>query len=88
MNCIGAQSPNGIEESTSESIDLVRNGNSLSVRSEKQMQQIELYAVDGKLIGTYAPNSNLIQLPTELPHGLYFVRVRTDEAWVTQKFVF
>jgi len=88
MNCIGAQSPNGIGESKSESIKLVRNGNSLSVRSEKQMQQIELYAVDGKLIGTYTPKSNLVLLSAELPHGLYFVRVRRNQAWVTQKFVF
>ncbi|MCF8464688.1 MAG: T9SS type A sorting domain-containing protein [Flavobacteriales bacterium] len=88
MNCFGVQPPNGIEEQETENIEIVRNGNSLSVRSEKQMQQIELYAVDGKLMGTYAPKSNLILLPTELPHGLYFVRVKTPDGWVTQKFVF
>jgi len=88
MNCIGAQSPNGIEEAKTVGIDIIRNGNFLSVRSSKPMQQIELYTVDGKLVASLAPKSNLVNLPSELLHGLYFVRVRTGEALVTQKFVF
>lgn len=87
-NCIGTQSPSGMEETTKETIEIFRNGNSLSVRSAKPMQQVELYAVDGKLIGAFATKSNLVNLPSELPPGLYFVRVRIADAWVTQKFVF
>ncbi|MBP9150924.1 MAG: T9SS type A sorting domain-containing protein [Flavobacteriales bacterium] len=87
-NCIDSQSPSGIEETTTEAIDILRNGNLVTVKSERAMEQIELCAVDGKLIGAFAPNANLFGLPTNLPRGLYFVRVRIGEVWVTQKFVF
>ncbi|MCF8460763.1 MAG: T9SS type A sorting domain-containing protein [Flavobacteriales bacterium] len=87
-NCIGTQSPSGIAETTIEAVDIIRNGSLLSIRSEKPMRQIELSAVDGKLIGAFTPNTNLFSLPVDFPRGLYFVRVRIADAWVTQKFVF
>ncbi|MFM1874888.1 MAG: hypothetical protein RL266_625 [Bacteroidota bacterium] len=86
-HCIDPAAPSGIRELKKESVQIVRNGSLVSVVSLETMQQIDLYASDGRSIATYSPNSSQFPLPTEIPIGMYIIRVQTGKGWTVLKVV-
>ncbi|MCF8278292.1 MAG: T9SS type A sorting domain-containing protein [Flavobacteriales bacterium] len=87
LHC-AAESPNGVQELQTEAVTLIRNGDQLSVTSANEMELIVLYAVDGKLLGSFAPNTNRFDFPSQMKHGMYFARIKMNGVWMTEKFTF
>jgi hypothetical protein len=86
-HCVSSESPNAISEAEAERPFVHQTDGQVSLQSRTPMFQIDVITADGRLIGTFSPNTNRFNLQTQLPVGLYFFRVQTAEGWSVLKFV-
>lgn len=87
LHCI-SESPNGIQQAEKASLEILRNGGRLSLRSNDSMKTVEVFSIDGKMIGSFNPNSSQFTWPLDVPTGLYLIRVETETGSFSQKVLF
>lgn len=80
--------PTGISDNNESRTTIYPNPatNVLNVVSEKEIQMVEIYNVEGQLVKTIDGNVNSIGI-SELNNGIYFVKIRTENGTATHKFI-
>ncbi|MCB9185466.1 MAG: hypothetical protein H6601_01815 [Flavobacteriales bacterium] len=62
MHCVSSESPNSISETEAERPFIHQTDGQVSLQSRTAMLQIDVISADGKLIGTFSPNTNRFSL--------------------------
>ena len=60
--------------------------NLLNIISEKEIQHVEIYNVEGQLVKAISDDMNSIGI-SELNDGIYFVKIHTENGTATHKFI-
>ncbi|MGB1104237.1 MAG: T9SS type A sorting domain-containing protein [Crocinitomicaceae bacterium] len=79
-----------LEENTNYAWDVYPNPSDgfFTIQSDVQMERIEVYAPDGKLIRTEQPNNFIEKLTlADVEPGVYFVRVKANNVWKNKRLV-
>ncbi len=80
--------PIGINELQQPTLSIYPNPTSseLTIETEESITKIEIIDITGKTIKTITPSLNRINV-TELPEGVYFIRIISEENIITHKFI-
>ena len=80
--------PAGIEENEDNSIAIFPNPAKevLNITSEKVINQIDVYDVNGKLVKSYTNVNNTINVK-DLATGVYMLNITTEDGQVSKKIV-
>lgn len=87
--CIDGGLPNAIAEENPESIlKVIRNGGTVQLMATEMIQTVEIFAVNGSLVGALIPNSDQFMFPTGLQRGLYIIKIRSESGIGFTKILF
>jgi len=80
-----------VNNSVAENIEIYpnpNNGEFTILSSQKEIEEISILDITGKII--YSKNSSpvlLIKINVNLPKGIYLLRVRNKDEWITEKMI-
>jgi hypothetical protein len=78
--------PNTISEQERDvKISVIRNGDEVTVESEETILTATVFGMDGRLMDSFNPNSDRFHFPSDLPNGVYLIRVETQKGLGTIK---
>jgi hypothetical protein len=74
-----AGNPNAIETADQKpEVIVLRNGDDVTIRMMETIQTLQIFATDGRLLGSFNPNTTQFQLPSGMAKGVYLLRIESE----------